>query len=218
MSEPTFRAWPKTPRLFKDCVISEKIDGTNGAVHVMDDGRVYCQSRTRLLPMGPQGMDDVDWAKRDNHGFAAWVREHSHLLSVILGPGTHYGEWWGNGINRGYDCKPGDKRFSLFNTSKWAHLRDHPSYPELPSLSVVPVLWTGPFDTERVLDIADYLQRHGSVAKPGYDRPEGLCIYHTASNSVFKYPFDKNEGREAKPAEEPISVDALVKQILGLAA
>lgn len=180
MTEVEFRAWPKTPRLFKEIVVTEKIDGTNGAVIVTDDGQVYAQSRSRLIT-----------PDNDNHGFANWVYEKAHLLAMILGPGHHFGEWWGNGINRGYDCKPGDKRFSLFNTVKWGHLRDHPTYPEIPELNIVPVLWQGIMDTSRLLDISDFLKNHGSIAKPGYDRPEGICVFHTASNSVFKYPFDK---------------------------
>jgi hypothetical protein len=29
-----FREWPKTPRLFRTIVVTEKIDGTNAAIHV----------------------------------------------------------------------------------------------------------------------------------------------------------------------------------------
>jgi len=210
MTEVEFHAWPKTPRLFRDVVVTEKIDGTNGAIIITEDGKAYAQSRKRLIT-----------PEDDNFGFAAWVEDHSHLLAMILGPGRHFGEWWGSGIQRGYDCKQGDRRFSLFNTSKWAHLKDHPVYPELPALSVVPVLWQGPLDTTRILDISDYLQRHGSIAKPGYPRPEGVCVYHTASSSVFKVPFDKQEGREAAPLAAPrqtITMDDAFKRILGLAA
>lgn len=79
-----FRAWPKTPRLFRDMVITEKIDGTNAAV-IVADGKLYAQSRKRIIT-----PDD------DNFGFASWVAEHPEL--VELGEGYHYGEWWGKGI------------------------------------------------------------------------------------------------------------------------
>jgi hypothetical protein len=29
-----FIAWPKTQRLFRDIIVSEKIDGTNAAIHI----------------------------------------------------------------------------------------------------------------------------------------------------------------------------------------
>lgn len=29
-----FKAWPKIPRLFRDVIITEKIDGTNAAIHI----------------------------------------------------------------------------------------------------------------------------------------------------------------------------------------
>jgi hypothetical protein len=182
MTDVEFRAWPKTPRLFKDVTITEKIDGTNGAIHVTEDGDVVAQSRKRLLSLDA-----------DNFGFARWVYDHSDTLRNILGVGTHFGEWWGHGINRGYGCEQGERYFSLFNVNKWGHLRY--SSP-LDSLSCVPVLWTGEMDTAAVLDVAEKLQINGSQAKPGFMRPEGVCLFHSASNSIYKYPFDKDD----KPA------------------
>lgn len=210
MTEVEYKAWPKTPRLFKDVVVTEKIDGSNGAIIVTDELTVHAQSRNRLITPAD-----------DNFGFAKWVDENAHLLAVILGPGHHFGEWWGSGINRAYDCKNGDRRFSLFNTEKWKHLRDSPVYPELPALSTVPVLWQGSLDTSRILDIGAYLQNHGSIAKPGYDRPEGLCVYHTAASSVFKVVFDKPESRNAPdviPSLQRVTVEDAVRKIYGLAA
>lgn len=180
---PEFRPWPKTPRLFKDATVTEKIDGTNGALHVTEDGEVFAQSRNRMLSKGA-----------DNHGFASWAWNHRNILAETLGVGTHFGEWWGNGINRGYGCEPGERYFSLFNTNKWGHLREA---SPLDSLSVMPVLWTGTMDTAAILGVAAELRFNGSEAKPGYMDPEGVCIYHAAANQIYKFPFDKREGREA---------------------
>jgi hypothetical protein len=178
---PEFRPWPKTPRLFKNTTITEKIDGTNGAIHVTEDGEVFAQSRNRMLSVV---------AGVDNAGFAAWAYNNSSALAETLGVGTHFGEWWGHGINRGYGCAPGERYFSLFNTDKWGHLWG--SSP-LDSLSVVPVLWSGTMDTAAVVDVARKLRADGSKAKPGFMRPEGLCLFHSASNQIFKYPFDKDD-------------------------
>jgi hypothetical protein len=51
-------------------------------------------------------------------------------------------------------------------------------------------------DTAAVLDVARKLRADGSKAKPGFMRPEGVCVFHSASNQIFKYPFDKDEWKE----------------------
>ena len=51
-------------------------------------------------------------------GFARWVETNRERLITLLGPGLHFGEWWGSGIQRGYGLTKGDKRFSLFNVER----------------------------------------------------------------------------------------------------
>ncbi|MEU7863454.1 RNA ligase family protein [Nonomuraea sp. NPDC049141] len=184
----TFAAWPKTPRLFdvKGVTITEKLDGTNAAVIITEDGQIGAQSRKRLLPMGPRGMDDVSWQKEDNAGFAAWVRANRDGLVAELGPGRHYGEWWGSGIQRAYGLA--EKRFSLFNTAKWSHFEAGSS---VPGLGVVPVLYDGPFTLLSVEIALLELALNGSKAAPGWARPEGICVYHKAAARVFKVLLDK---------------------------
>lgn len=218
MTAPEFRPWPKTPRLFKDITITEKIDGTNAGIHVTEDGDVWAQSRNRMLSYA---------AGVDNYGFAKWVYDNGTLLAETLGVGTHFGEWWGNGIQRGYNCEPGERYFSLFNANKWGYLRD--SSP-LDSLAVVPVLWSGTMDTADIVGVAEDLRNWGSHAKPGFASPEGVCVFHSASNQIFKYPFNKDEGREAVPiyipfespsvsrVEKPKSFTQRVKEMFWLAA
>jgi hypothetical protein len=91
-----FKAWPKIARLNRRMIITEKIDGTNAAVIVTEGGQVYAQSRTRLITPGKT---------TDNFGFAAWVEQNKVFLAERLGPGYHYGEWWGVGIQRGYGLR-----------------------------------------------------------------------------------------------------------------
>lgn len=100
-----FKAFPKLQRLSGPAFVTEKIDGTNACVHVdAETWVVTAQSRTRVITPG----------KNDNFGFAAWVQSNYYALADLLGPGYHYGEWWGQGIQRGYGLK--ERRFSLFNT------------------------------------------------------------------------------------------------------
>lgn len=178
-----FKPWPKTPRLYTDentITVTEKIDGTNACVVITEDGQIHCQSRKRFITPA-----------NDNHGFAAWVEEHADKLKEVLGPGYHFGEFWGYGINRGYDCDPGDKRFYLFNTAKWGHFSDPETMPDIPGLGVVPVLYRGIFAEWKILDAKFELLDYGSIAKPGYMNPEGLCVFHSPSNQIFKWPFNK---------------------------
>lgn len=191
--EIEFQAWPKTPRLFRDIVITEKIDGTNAAIHIRPaprpwsgtpwtfehDGDLYAvvaQSRKRLID-----------PTLDNYGFAAWVRENAQDLIATLGCGTHYGEWWGQGIQRNYGLT--EKRFSLFNTSKWADA----DLRAVPQLNVVPVLYGGAFRTHEIDFALQDLRRNGSVAAPGFPNPEGVVVFHTAANSCFKVTLKNDE-------------------------
>jgi hypothetical protein len=116
------------------------------------------------------------------------------LLS--LGYGRHYGEWWGQGIQRNYGLK--EKRFSLFNTGRWVDshlgvpLKDKQVYA--PSCCyVVPVLFKGIFHTEDVDACIEDLRRNGSLAAPGFMRPEGVVVYHIKGDLSFKKTLEKDE-------------------------
>jgi hypothetical protein len=67
-----FKPWPKIARLNRDITITEKIDGTNAAVIVTEEGEVAAQSRTRIIT-----------PDADNFGFARWVAEHAETHSQI---------------------------------------------------------------------------------------------------------------------------------------
>jgi hypothetical protein len=174
MKLPEFVPFPKIPRLHKECIVTEKIDGTNGIIYITDDGDMFIGSRNRWL------SEDAD-----NFGFHRWVTENKNEL-MKLGPGRHHGEWWGSGIQRGYDLPKGEKRFSLFNVSIWNE-ENKPA-----CCYVVPTLYSGDFSTNALDDAMDHLWYNGSVASPEFMNPEGVMIYHSAANHYFKAPFDKN--------------------------
>lgn len=173
LTDITFEAWPKTPRLNRSMLVTEKIDGTNGAIIVTDDGRVGAQSRNRLIEPG-----------NDNAGFAKWVYENAGALADTLGPGRHFGEWWGSGIQRGYGLPKGERRFSLFNAERWQSRAGDLTAVE--GLGIVPVLHRGRFDNAQVDEIVDALRFDGSVAAPGFARPEGVIVYLPAARQGFK--------------------------------
>jgi hypothetical protein len=178
VSEIEFKPFNKIARLSRDCVVTEKIDGTNAQVFITEAGEVLAGSRTRWIT--PQA---------DNYGFAAWVEAHRSEL-LALGPGAHFGEWWGQGIQRRYGLT--EKRFSLFNVGRWGPGGKDESL--LPACChVVPVLWRGEFSTKWIADVLEDLRNHGSRAAPSFMQPEGIVVYHTASGTLFKKTLEKDE-------------------------
>lgn len=188
-----FEAWPKTPRLYRDVVITEKIDGTNAAVIVepyLPDGRDERASLVEIAAgvfnVGAQSRNRLITPDADNYGFATWVRDNASQLATLLGPGRHFGEWWGAGIQRGYGLTNGDKRFSLFNVGRYAAL-------DSALVAVVPVIYEGVFSAAAVdLALAD-LSQCGSRAARGFDRPEGICVFHVAARQVFKVLLENDD-------------------------
>ena len=166
----------KIPRFRLGCTITEKIDGTNACIYIGDDGEFLTGSRNRWIT-----PDD------DNHGFSWWAYHNKDEL-LKLGPGRHFGEWWGQGIQRKYGM--GHKRFSLFNVKRWEG-QDLPAFVDL-----VPVLYTGQLDTIIIGEVMHALKSGGSVAAPGFDDPEGIVIRHECGY-LYKLTFDdkhKGEG------------------------
>jgi hypothetical protein len=194
MTTVQFEAWPKTARLFRDMIVTEKIDGTNAAIQIIpttdvdtDDllclGRdekfaVFAQSRTRLIAPGPN---------TDNYEFAAWVQEHAETLIRDLGPGIHYGEWWGKGIQRGYDVE--ERYFALFSSKRMG--KD--GYFETPNLMAVPVLARRTFSQDVIEEILRDLRENGSHVNRDFKNPEGIIVYHAPTKTTTKVTLDNQD-------------------------
>lgn len=187
-----FEKFPKIPRLNRDIIITEKIDGTNAQIFIPEDDRpVLAGSRNRWLHP----------AQSDNFGFAAWVEAHANELRQ-LGPGRHFGEWWGQGINRGYGLN--ERRFSLFNVSRWFKFGSvgcgvkflmGTERQEVPTCcNVVPILCASTnLSTNIIQDSLESLRQFGSLASPGFRPSEGIVIYHTAGNCCFKVTIENDD-------------------------
>lgn len=209
---PQFEEFPKIPRLRRDIVITEKIDGTNATVYVAPNGAVYAGSKNRWIT-----------PEEDNHGFAKWVADHASELRA-LGPGMHRGEWWGKGIGKRHSTHA--KTFSLFNVGRWdiesvvpatfdlivTHEWNRKEATEknlvppnpLPKLrppaccDVVPILHEGPFTDAAIDATLARLRGNGSVADPSCKKPEGIIVYHTASGKMFKVTLENDESPKGK--------------------
>ena len=172
-----FIEFPKIARLSRDCVITEKLDGTNASITITEDGQFLCGSRTRWIT-----------PEDDNYGFARWAHERKDEL-MQLGVGSHFGEWWGQGIQRKYGLD--EKRSSLFNVARWAESRP-------PCCHVVPVLYRGVFDTVATKSALEFLEMIGSQAAPGFMKPEGIIVWHEAARIMFKKTIEKDSEWKGK--------------------
>ena len=203
-----FKGWPKIPRLSKmQCSITEKLDGTNaiisitdqydpidlaiqdGAVGVVGAHAVFAGSRTRWVQPG-----------NDNFGFAKWVSDNLIHLASELGEGTHYGEWWGQGIQRTYGLTK--KYFTLFNPWRYG-CGQNPAIPTAKEqierdtlLGVVPILSQEQYAPSIVGDTEHQLLTEGSVAVPGWMTPEGfvVCIANEKYKVVLHGDGNKKAG------------------------
>lgn len=178
-----FTEFPKIARLSREIIVTEKIDGTNAQIFIGVDGEFLTGSRSRWIT--PQD---------DNYGFSKWAHDHKEEL-LQLGPGSHFGEWWGQGIQRKYGLA--EKRFSLFNVSRWGETRPACCH-------VVPVLWSGNFDAFHPAGVLADLATYGSKAAPGFMKPEGIVIWHEAARQLFKKTIVKDEVPKALAGKEKV--------------
>lgn len=193
-----FEPWPSISRLNKEAIYTEKIDGTNAAVVIArvtgDEGpREFLNSSGSTVVNGEMYVLWAQSRKRiimpgdDNFGFALWVNQNAENLVKVLGEGRHFGEWWGSGIQGGYGLPKGERRFSLFNVKRWEHTLDWNKGHELLSdLYMVPILDRSVFSTERAKELVHELRYTGSWASPGFMKPEGVVVFHTASQTPYK--------------------------------
>ena len=173
-----FESFGKIPRYSRGVVITEKVDGTNAQIVITEDGKFLTGSRNKWIT-----------PEDDNYGFSRWANEHKEEL-LKLGVGRHFGEWYGKGIQRGYGLP--DKRFALFNTGRWSDAAVRPA-----CCGVVPIIAVGQFTDTIINEAMAYLKEHGSFIAPFLD-PEGIVIYHKASNTLFK--------KTVKDDEQPKSI------------
>lgn len=172
-----FESFTSIERVQQPIVITEKIHGTNAQI-LIDGNDIYAGSRTRWIT-----------PEDDNYNFAKWVYGNREELITKLGEGRHFGEWYGSGINAGYGMK--ERRFALFNTTRWNPVKDAGDLPD--RVDVVPVLYQGPFTGTIISDTLAALKTEGSRLVPGYAKPEGVVVYFMRSNLFLKSTFEAED-------------------------
>lgn len=190
-----FKSWGSTPRENKNKTITEKIDGTNACL-VITNGKVIAQSRKRIIT-----------PEDDNYGFARWAYENAGALMDTLGYGYHYGEWYGEGIQKNPLGIEG-KRFALFHPTKYNEGNGY-ILEKVDGLETVPLLHHGQCDVWTIPNIMQDLDTYGSKVKgakttpvyiPGTDefffnqaaRPEGIIIWNNETRTRTKMLLDND--------------------------
>lgn len=198
MPELVFEKFQRLKRLKRDCIITEKIDGSNAQIVFDSEGNLLVGSRKReIFPEGTEGKQKGC----DNFGFAKWVYDNRAELFDFLGEGRYYGEWCGGAIQRGYNLK--EKRFLLFNTARFGEGRQEiPKQLNDKGLGVVPVLYSGVFTTDAVDLVMEDLKASGSKLN-NYDDPEGVVVYHTALRNYFKVTYEHDSTGKGPNRQSP---------------
>lgn len=187
-----FKGWGSTPRFHKGLTITEKLDGTNACI-VIYNGEVRAQSRKRLIT-----PDD------DNYGFARWVYDNAGVLTDTLGYGYHYGEWFGEGIQKNPLGIEG-KRFALFHATKYTEQNGY-DLNKVDGLETVPLLFHGQANASTIPTVLSDLLTYGTKvvgAKaedvrsgiPGLEtevvyrkaaEAEGIIVWHKETQQKYK--------------------------------
>lgn len=133
---------------------------------------IHAGSRTRWLTHND-----------DNYGFCKWVMDNRQEIIEKLGPGRHFGEWAGPGINSNEGLK--EKTLCLFN---WRRFGDK-VLPE--NITTVPLLYAGKISLNAINEAMHKLKEQGSMLVPGFMKPEGVVI--EIDGQLYKNVFDPEE-------------------------
>lgn len=197
----------------KNCKMSitQKLHGTNAQIYIFEYTSTGSESHEPRMQAKAGSRNRWIFPGDDNYGFASYVEENKQEIIDILGPGLHYGEWCGPGINSGEGLK--EKTLFLFNWRRWESVT-------LPTgILTVPVLYEGDMDMSKVPEVMDKLLKEGSKAVPGFNKPEGVVV--EVLGQLFKQTFAVEEsawkgsksGNKNKPKKEIIDYSYLCQPI-----
>jgi len=196
-----FIKYPKTARWGSPFDITEKLDGTNAAVlirpvdlstdeYMFPVNEWLIWSKGKMYAVAAQSRTRIITPEDDNYGFAQWVEDNIDTLVADLGPGTHYGEWWGAKIQRAYGLTNGQRYFSLFDVNRYDNIRVEGALTD--GLDIVPIVIEGEvFDSKALLEAESVLRTYGSLAAIRFDRPEGFVVHWHHNGMRLKYILDK---------------------------
>jgi hypothetical protein len=201
-------------------IITEKIDGTNAQIVIVDLDITPSETFKGVTHGGEEGIEPmtkdeyVDLVARKGLP-AMYVDQKGMLLAgsrkrylSLEQDNFGFGRWvsenrqelvslgagrhFGEWWGKGIQRKYGMDRkvFSLFNTAKW--IEDRPE-----CCDVVPVLAEGMFNEVSIKNTLSHLKGEGSFAAARYDKwdqpAEGIVVFHKQSNHLFKVTIENDE-------------------------
>ena len=193
MSTVNYNSFPSIERLENIyCIISEKIDGTNGLIEI-NETNVRFGSRNRYV-----------FFNDDNAGFANFFRDYEarfkdaakDIITDESYPLRIYGEWFGCGIQRNYGLK--DKFFMPFHLFYSKKLIEY----QIPNIVTPNIMYAGKFSIEVVDACMQQLKLDGSGVVKNYKQPEGIVIFFPKYNFRLKETFDGAKWKDALPKSE----------------
>jgi RNA ligase (TIGR02306 family) len=180
------------PKVFEDgeeVIVTEKVHGTNFRAGYVPFHADTLWKRIKLaLNIAPKydfvyGSHNVQLQSKllykgfyETNVYAEAVVKYS--LRDVLKPGeVVYGEIYGDGIQKGYiyGCKKGERKLVLFDVMKdgvYLDAIEGKKFIEARHLPYVPVLYTGPFDKEKIIKLRD----GDSVMAPSQKVREGVIV------------------------------------------
>jgi hypothetical protein len=225
-----FSAWPKTPRLFRDTTITEKIDGTNAAIGIQQfpfgwhiggfcggtcgypahDGHDHDVPGNAKLVMGSD-TDTEDGLPEFE--YLVYAQSRSRVITLITD--NHGFAHWvyanaktlvtdlGPGLHNGEWWGKGIQRGYGVPDKRFSLFNTHKwgeAKFDTPNLLVVPVLSISTFSELEIVVALGNLKYGGSRAAPGFFPAEGVCVYHHASRQVFKVTCDNDDAPKGRAA------------------
>ncbi len=213
-SLPEFEEFPKMPKWDNmELVITQKMHGTNACINIYCK---HCAKMGHTIVIGQKcecttpdyGLicgKRTAWitTQSDNFGFALFCYVNKDELIAFLGPGIHWGEWCGPGINK--DAGEGLSVKTLYLFNYW---REYDMAIKPKNVEIIPVLYFGKNLPGVIEKTCEKLKVEGSAAVPGYMNPEGVVI--TLNRVRYKKPFNNEETHWAgvpkaeRPAKEKV--------------
>ena len=196
------------------CVISEKVDGTNGLIEINEvfpvgepkEIQIRFGSRNRYITFN---NDNADFANFFRHYEARFKDVAADIILKELEvsgetltecqeqyPLRIYGEWFGSGIQRGYGLK--DKFFMPFSTFYAEKLIEY----QVPNIVKPNIMYTGKFNKLTADMCMNTLAIHGSGIIKDYKRPEGIVIHFPKYNFRLKQTFEGSKWEQSIPKAE----------------
>jgi len=215
-----FQKFSKIPRLSRDIVVTEKIDGTNGQVVIFDntDFAEYIDNND------PEAIFLPDRVEKDTEvtdfiiNYCLYAEEITPDYHLYVFAGSR--KRWLNleSDNYGFASWVRENAKELIDLGKGRHFGEwygkgiQRNYglqekrfalfnvkrwenPEIrpACCGAAPVLWRGLFDTLKIHCVLEELRDAGSLVAPGFMNPEGIIIYHMASGRLFKKTIEDDE-------------------------